>query len=81
MKRQMFMDIPCGRVLGHGLACCEGYMCSQCEYILQLEAALDEMREALAGVVGKLPVYEYPSFEPGYLTRARAVLAKCPKEK
>ena len=41
------MNIPCGRVLGHGEACCEGYMCSQCEYILQLETMLDEAKEYL----------------------------------
>jgi len=37
MKRPDFVRIPCGRVLGHGLSCSEGYYCDQCEYILELE--------------------------------------------
>ena len=28
-------DVPCGRTLGHGQSCCAGYLCEQCEYILQ----------------------------------------------
>jgi hypothetical protein len=30
-------QIPCGKTMGHGERCCEGYLCDQCEYILKLE--------------------------------------------
>ncbi len=30
-------EIPCGRVMGHGESCTEGYLCDSCVRIKQLE--------------------------------------------
>ena len=37
MPRPTFLHIPCGKTLGHGERCVVGNLCSQCEYIEELE--------------------------------------------
>lgn len=40
IAKPYFIDIPCGKTLGHGESCCEGRLCEQCEYIKLLEKLL-----------------------------------------
>jgi hypothetical protein len=38
---------PCGKTLGHGEACCEGWMCDACTYITGMEEVLSDVRALL----------------------------------
>ena len=36
------MKIPCGRTLGHGESCVEGYLCDVCENVRYMEKQLED---------------------------------------
>jgi len=40
IHRKRNFDVPCGKTLGHGESCVEGYSCTSCDYILKVEAEL-----------------------------------------
>jgi hypothetical protein len=60
----MTVEIPCGRVLGHGEYCSEGHLCEYCEELIRCNAnvrititehlTVDEIREryGMAGLLG-----------------------------
>lgn len=51
--------VPCGRVLGHGEYCTEGYLCGGCRAVESLVAENNRMRAALI----KLSGFDYATDE------------------